>query len=475
MRLSSLLSPLDIRPERDVEIRGVTEDSRRVEPGYLFFAYRGTASDGNLYVKEALKKGAAALFTDSPVTYKLFSGKLPVFLTRSPRRDLAVLSARFFGNPERELSLLGVTGTNGKTTTAYLLFHGLNRLGEAAGIVGTVEWGTENCRFPSDRTTPSPTVFFKQLAFLKERGVRWVACEVSSHGLELERLYGVKFKGTIFTNLTPEHLDFHKTMFDYFAAKEKLFFSSDVSLFNIDDRWGELLYYLRPLFKKVATYGTGGEFRIEGFGTGNFVPVSYGGKSYRIETSLKGFFNFYNVTAAFSLLTLLGFPPEELQTVFRGVKVPGRLEEVAPGVFVDYAHTPDALKKVLEALKPLTKGKLTVVFGCGGDRDREKRAPMGKIASHLADKVIVTTDNPRNEPPELIIEDILSGIEEREKVEVIPDRREAIEEALRKKGEGDVVLIAGKGHETYQQFKDRTVYFSDREVVEEFYGRKGDS
>lgn len=472
MELSSLVSPFGFKVEKKLKVRGITEDSRKVEPGYLFFAFKGTSTDGNLYVEDALKRGAVTVFTDSKETYFRLKRRLPVFFTETPRKHLSLISARFFGNPERELSLIGITGTNGKTTTAYLIFSALNRLGETAGLIGTVEWGTYQSRFPSERTTPSPTQFFKQLAYLKDRGVKWVVCEVSSHGLELDRVYGLEFNGGIFTNLTPEHLDFHKSMFSYFVAKEKLFFKSQVSLFNTDDPWGELLFSLRPLFKRVSSYGTKGEFRIESFDSIGFVPIRYRGILYNVETSLKGFFNYYNVAAAFSLLTLLGFPPEELTRVFKGVKVPGRLEEVSPGVFVDYAHTPDALEKVLRVLKPITKGRLITVFGCGGDRDREKRAPMGEVASLLSDVVVLTSDNPRSEDPEAIISDILKGVADRGKVVVIPDRRKAIEWALSDKREGDVVLIAGKGHENYQQFKDYTVYFSDREVVEEFYGCK---
>ncbi len=472
MKLSSLLFPFGISTDRDVEVSGITEDSRRVKPGYLFFAYRGTTADGNNYVNDVLRRGAVAVFTDSEKTYRGLQGKIPVFLTGNPRKMLALLSARFFGNPERELFILGVTGTNGKTTTAYLLFNALNRLGEPAGIIGTVEWGTLEQRFPSSRTTPSPTEFFEQLSFLRQKGVKWVVCEVSSHGLELDRLYGVRFKGAIFTNLTPEHLDFHRDIYSYFLSKEKLFFSSDISLFNVDDPWGELLYGLRSLFKTVSTYGIRGEFRIEDFSTEGFVPIGYQEKIYRVKTSLKGFFNFYNVAAGFSALTLLGFSPSTLESAFDNVRIPGRMEEVFPGVFVDYAHTPDALEKVLKVLRLLTRGRLILVFGCGGNRDREKRPVMGSIASQFADVVVVTNDNPRNEDPVAIVSDILSGIVQREKVKVILDRREAIEWALRQKGREDTVLIAGKGHETYQQFGDFTVYFSDREVVEEFYGCK---
>jgi len=473
LELSLLLKPLNIPFNGSLEIKGITENSKKVRPGYLFFAYRGLSLDGNSFVKEALRNGASAVFTDNPSVYGELRRKLPVFLTENPRRDLAVLSARFYGNPERDLKIIGITGTNGKTTTSYLLFGALNSLGERAGIIGTVEWGTADERFPSEMTTPSPTNFFKMLSSLKERGVNWVVCEVSSHALELERVYGIKFKGAVFTNLSRDHLDFHRDMYDYFLSKEKLFFQSEVSLINCDDPFGTCLSGLRAVFpSKVSLYGKRGNYRIERFKSGRFVEISFGEKRYTVRTNLKGEFNAYNVTAAFSLLSELGFPKEELSNSFLNVSVPGRLEEVYPGVFIDYAHTPDALRRVLETLKRETEGRLIVVFGAGGDRDRGKRAPMGRVASELADVVILTADNPRSEPVERIILDILKGIDRKEKVVIEFSRREAINIALSLKKERDTVLIAGKGHENYQIIGNKKFHFSDREVVEEFYGRR---
>jgi len=473
LELSLLLKPLGLRFEGNLCVEGITENSKKVLPNFIFFAYKGFSSDGNLFVKEAIERGASVVFTDSLKTYRELRSLIPVFLTENPRKDLAVLSARFYGNPERELSIIGITGTNGKTTTSYLTFSAINRIGERAGIVGTVEWGTGEERFPSDMTTPSPTDFFRILAYFRDRRVKWVVCEVSSHALELNRVYGIEFEGSIFTNLSHDHLDFHGDIYNYFLSKEKLFFKSKVSVVNGDDPFGKCLYGLRGIFTgKFFSYGVEGDYRINQFRDGRYVEISHEGSKHRVETELKGLFNAYNLTASFSLLSELGFPKDELAVSYRGVKVPGRLEEVCRGVFIDYAHTPDALKKVLKTLREITTGRLIVVFGAGGDRDRKKRAPMGRVASEIADLVILTSDNPRNEPVERIISDILSGIDRKEKVTVELSRRKAINLALSMKKEEDTVLIAGKGHENYQIIGSVKIPFSDRKVVEEFYGRK---
>jgi UDP-N-acetylmuramoyl-L-alanyl-D-glutamate--2,6-diaminopimelate ligase len=474
LELSFLLKPFSFPVEKNVEVRGITENSKEVLPGFLFFAYRGFKTDGNKFVKEAVERGASAVFTDSKKTFNELKGKLPVFYTEKPRELLALLSARFYGNPERDLSLIGVTGTNGKTTTAYLIFQALSKLGERAGIIGTVEWGTLNERSPSQMTTPSPTQFFKMLSYFKNRGVKWVICEVSSHALELKRVYNVNFEGTVFTNLSQDHLDFHKTMWSYFLSKERLFFQSKRSVVNVDDPFGKTLLSLKGIFPgKTASFGFKGNYQILEFKSGELLKIGHNGEIYRVKTNLIGKFNAYNLAGAFAVLSELGIPKKELETAFDGVKVPGRLEEVYPNVFVDYAHTPDALKNVLETLKERAKGRLIVVFGAGGNRDREKRKLMGKVASEIADLVIVTSDNPRNEPVERIISDILKGIEKKDKVIVEFSRRAAIELSLLTKREEDLVLIAGKGHENYQIIGNLKIPFSDKKVVEDFYGRKG--
>ncbi|WP_456341662.1 UDP-N-acetylmuramoyl-L-alanyl-D-glutamate--2,6-diaminopimelate ligase [Thermovibrio sp.] len=475
MLLSRLLKPLSLQVDREVEVAGITEDSRQVKEGYLFFAYRGFSSDGNRFVEEALKRGACCVITDSEETFRRLRGKLPVFRVNQPRKALALLSARFYGNPERKLKVIGITGTNGKTTTALLTLGALNKLSIKAGYIGTLGYGISLSSLkPLGMTTPSPPLFFKILRKFVDRGCSYAVCEVSSHGLELDRVYGIEFEVGVFTNLTPEHLDFHKELYSYFLSKERLFFSTRFGLVNVDDRWGALLSGLRAAFPgELSTFGKGGDFKILSFKEG-VLKLLWKGSTFTVYSSLKGEFNGYNLCGAFGALALCGIEPESLSEAFLGIKVPGRLEEVYPGVFVDYAHTPDALEKLLKTVSSFTKGRLITVFGCGGERDREKRAPMGRVARELSDLVIITSDNPRKEEPQRIIADILKGISSKEGVLVVPDRRRAIEKALSLKGKEDVVVIAGKGHEDYQIIGDRKIPFKDQQVVKEFYERRGD-
>jgi len=472
MLLSSLLRPLGISTSVERKITSITEDSREVTPGALFFAYRGFSSDGNLFVEEAVKKGAAAVITDSLETYRRFSSKLPVFLVKKPRRALALASSAFYGHPERKVKLIGITGTNGKTTTAFLIHRALLNLGVKSAYLGTLGHSIGREFTPTGLTTPSPTRLFKLLRSFVDAGVEFVALEVSSHALELERVCGIEFELSIFTNLTPEHLDFHGNLYSYFLSKEKLFFRSKKSLVNYDDPFGRVLSGLKALFSgELYTYGRSGQFQILSFKGGTLNLKTPSGV-FSIPSSLKGEFNAYNLAAAFGALTLLGFPSQKVPTAFKGIRPPGRLEEVAPGVFVDYAHTPDALEKLLKAVSSFTEGRVITVFGCGGDRDREKRAPMGRIAENLSDVVIITSDNPRGEEPERIIADILKGLKRPERAVVIPDRREAIFKALSLKEPEDSVVIAGKGHENYQIIGREKLPFSDCEVVREFYERR---
>ena len=474
MRLKQLLRVAELPiPKENPKVTSITEDSRAVKPGSLFFAIKGFKTDGNLFIPEAVKKGAVAVVTDSVESLKKFKNlNVPIVLSQNIRRDLALVASKFYGNPSSSLKVIGVTGTNGKTTTAYILYHLLNRLGKKTAIIGTVEYGLPEKKFPSERTTPSPITFFRLLREFKEAGALFVVCEVSSHGLKLHRVTGTDFEGAVFTNLTPEHLDFHKDLWDYFLSKEKLFFmTKKAGVVNADDPFGEVLLGLRALFPcKLSGFGKRGEFRIErvkNLEDGLLLKLSYKGEVYTIKTSLRGYFNAYNVAGAFSLLVELGFSPAELLNLFDGISVPGRMEEVVKNVFVDYAHTPDALEKVLKALREFKRGNLIVIFGCGGDRDREKRPLMGSIAEKLADFIILTSDNPRSEDPAQIVNEILSGIKERSKVEVILDRRLAIERGLKLKKEEDILLIAGKGHETYQEIDRKKIPFDDRKVVRE--------
>ncbi len=471
MKLNDLLKVAGLPPNKEnPSITDITEDSREVKEGSLFFARRGESFDGNKFIEEAIQKGAVAIITDSAEAAGKRRG-VPVIYSKDITGTIANIASAFFGNPSKKLKLIGITGTNGKTTTTYIIFELLNRIGINCGIVGTVETGTWKKRIPSKRTTPGAIEFNRRLKEFLDRGEEYVVCEVSSHGLALRRVENVEFEGAIFTNLSHDHLDFHKNMENYFLAKEKLFFKTrKATVINIDDEYGRLLYSLRGLFRcKTVPVGENGKVKLEGYQLiaekARFRIVNRQQTVLEVETNLLGRYNAFNITLAITLLQALNLPVEEMVKYLSSIKVPGRMEEVVPGVFVDYAHTPDALAKALTGLKEITSGRLIVVFGCGGNRDREKRTKMGKIADELADIIIVTDDNPRNEDPKTIIQEIVMGIEQNEKLKIIHNREEAIGEALKLKREEDVVLIAGKGHETYQIIGNKKIHFNDREVV----------
>ncbi|SMP04826.1 UDP-N-acetylmuramoylalanyl-D-glutamate--2,6-diaminopimelate ligase [Desulfurobacterium pacificum] len=470
MKLGELLREVAQLPSELAwkEVKGITDNSKEVKANFLFFAIKGFKTDGNAYIEEAFNKGALAVVTDSQRAFKTYKNR-NVILVKNARKLLSFAAAKFFGNPHKSLRLIGVTGTNGKTTTTFVLYHALNRLGTLTGIIGTVKKGIPQKETASVRTTPSSIEFFKTLKEIKEAGAENVVIEVSSHGLELYRTYPAEFDYSCFTNLSPEHLDFHVNMENYLTAKEKLLFrTKNTVLINTDDKYGSFLYGLKGIFScKTLSYGKDGDFAFSFIQNRNGLTITINGETVR--TNLKGEFNAYNVAAAYSILRCMGYRHEDLKNVFLDIYVPGRLEEVAPNVFVDYAHTPDALEKVLKALRELKPSKIITVFGCGGDRDREKRPLMGKVAERFSDKIVITSDNPRNEDPEKIIAEILEGIEEKEKVEIVPDRKEAILKALKVKEPNDVVLIAGKGHENYQIVGDKVIHFSDSEVVRGFY------
>ena len=447
----------------------VTDNSRDVKRGSLFFAIKGYKSDGNSYIEEAFKRGALAVITDSKEAFSRFKDRHPIILVDNVRKYLSLSVSRFYGNPQESVELVGITGTNGKTTTSFILYQVLNRLDVLTGIVGTVKVGIPNEEFPSERTTPSPVKFFKILKEMVKRGVKRVVLEVSSHGLELYRIYPARFKYSCFTNLSIDHLDFHGTMESYFTSKERLFFYTDgFGFINLDDSYGKLLYSLRNIFScKVITYGKRGDFSFKFRPLRDGTLVFVNGSEFK--TNLKGEFNVYNLVAAYAVLSSMGFTDKDLKDAFTSLYIPGRLQEVREGIFVDYAHTPDALENVLRTLRLLSPNRLISVFGCGGDRDKVKRPLMGKIAERYSDLVILTSDNPRSERPEEIVSDILSGVSDKSKFKVILDRKEAILEALKEKKVGDFLLIAGKGHEDYQEINGRRIPFSDVRVVEEFY------
>lgn len=480
VKLSELLAlvPLQsVRGPRDVEVRRVVVDSRDVEPGDLFVAREGEKTDGHRFIDDAVRLGAVAIVSERPPT-ATFPTELTWVVTPDTRRAAGILAARAAGDPARKMSLVGITGTNGKTTTAFLVDGLLTRLGAPSAMLGTVVARIAERSWPTRHTTPEAPTIQTFLADAYDAGCRHGALEVSSHGLALFRLEGTEFEVGVFTNLSRDHLDFHRDMEEYFQAKRLLFTRylrpSGKAVVCIDDAYGERL--ASDLDVETVTFGTSptadlsiveSEASLEG------VRLSFrDGEQVRgIRSPLLGRYNAMNLLGAFAAVRALGFPAEDiLRTLPLVPGAPGRFERVPVDrpfdVIVDYAHTDDALRKLLEAARPLTRGRLWVVFGCGGERDRTKRPLMGDVAARLADRVILTSDNPRGEDPQAILREIQLGIKGTE-IEVDADRRRAIGLALRGASPGDVVVIAGKGHEPYQIIGDRVFDFDDRLVVQE--------
>jgi len=464
----------------EVAINAVTHDSRKAGPGALFVAIKGLAADGNQFVEAARKKGAAAIASEQPV-----QPGSPWLQVPDAREALAYLSAAVLGEPARALELVGVTGTNGKTTTTYLVDAALRAAGHKVGLLGTVQYRIGDRLADATRTTPEASDLQALFREMVDAGCSHAVLEVSSHSLELKRVAGCEFRVAVFTNLTRDHLDFHGDMDSYFQAKRKLFAElvrpDGRSVINADDdRAAELAAASRA---PVWTYGLDkpADFQAED------VRLALDGTRFRVESpvgthevksALVGRFNVQNVLAAFAAAVAAGVAPEvALRGLATVTGVPGRLERVAGAtgfaVIVDYAHTDDALKNLLETVRELGPSRVITVFGCGGDRDRTKRPLMGAVASRLSDVVIVTSDNPRSEPPEAILEEIQRGMNGGRKAErhAIVDRREAIARALELARPGDAVVIAGKGHETYQVLRDRTVPFDDRQVARDILSR----
>ncbi|MDR3605985.1 MAG: UDP-N-acetylmuramoyl-L-alanyl-D-glutamate--2,6-diaminopimelate ligase [Oligoflexia bacterium] len=469
--------------------RGVTSDSREVAAGTVFVAVRGTARDGHLFIGEAVKKGAVAIvghrdFRPSPADL----GSVPYIGVEDERLVLAQIAAAFHGHPSRTMQVIGVTGTSGKTTTTYLIESILRAAGHRVGLIGTVEFRSGQKRYPSTHTTPGPVELQRLLAEMKADGCDAVVMEVSSHALKQHRTAGIVFAGVVFTNLSPEHLDFHPDMDDYFDTKASLFLAYPdwrAAAINGDDRYGQkLLQELRARAsahprRQIVSFGMGKAAEVSGANLKIDLEGIHGkAGGLKIDSSLIGEFNAMNLLAAASVCRELGVPA---QVIEQGIKEahapPGRLESVQNSqgihVLVDYAHKPDALEKILAVLSEI-KGshRLITVFGCGGDRDRSKRPVMGGIAAQKSDLVWVTSDNPRTENPEAILQEILTGISERGHVRVESDRKKAIFAAIAEARSGDLVLIAGKGHEDYQILPDpsspsgvKKIHFDDRETA----------
>lgn len=459
-----------------VKVTGITSDSRRVAPGDLFVAISGYSDDGHSYVEEAIKKGAVAVIVERPD----FQASIPTIRVEDSRKAMALLANRFYGNPSRELQVYGVTGTNGKSTVTVLLESILKRAGEAVGLLGTIRyrWGIHDEM--AARTTPDAMELFRMLDEMRRDKIKVVVMEVSSHALALHRVTGIEFRAAIFTNLSRDHLDFHPSYEAYAKEKSRLFENVNdqgIGVINGDDVHHRMM---REACKaRTVSYGSDSnrlDYRVVKTvprKTGTRFTMQAPMRRFNFETRLLGRFNVMNAAAAAVLCIETGLDEDAIACGIRQVdRVPGRMENVETGrgyrVIVDYAHTPDALENILRTVREFTERRMLVVFGCGGDRDQGKRPQMGRIAQALADRVFLTSDNPRTEDPEAIISDILKGLESRDDIVVITDRKEAIQAAMDDADEGDTVVVAGKGHEDYQEIGKRRIPFDDRKVVEDY-------
>jgi len=456
----------------NVEVRGVTYDSRKVEPGDLFAALRGERRDGTDFVRQAAGRGAIAILTESAERLT----DLPQLVVPDARAALADAARLIYGDPAERLRLVGVTGTNGKTTTTYMLRAALAAGGSPCGLIGTVEVDLGSGGAPATLTTPESADLYRAFRDMIANGCTHAAVEVSSHALAQDRTRGLTFAVAVFTNLTQDHLDYHGTMENYLDAKARLFETlapDALAVLNADDPASETL--ARRTRGRVVSYGLGEDADIraeirEMTAAGSRFSVHAGGSETEFRLGLAGRHNVQNVLACAAAATGLGLPIEAVAAGLAALAgVPGRLEPVDEGqgfrVLVDYAHTPDALAKVLAALRELRPARILTVFGCGGDRDRTKRPTMARAAGEASDRVFVTSDNPRSEEPDAIIDEILPGFSSLERVTVEPDRARAIRAAVEEAREDDVVLIAGKGHENYQIVGAERLSFDDRKVA----------
>jgi UDP-N-acetylmuramoyl-L-alanyl-D-glutamate--2,6-diaminopimelate ligase len=490
------LSILDLRGGKDIEIKGLTNDSRAVQKGYLFVAIRGHNQDGHRYLAHAAEGGAHALVVEQAGNE---IRDVTVIKVPDTRAALSELAARFYGYPARGIRLVGITGTNGKTTTSYLLEAIWREAGIRVGLIGTISYRFNGNSFESPLTTPDSPELMRIINEMKEAGITDIILEVSSHSLDQGRAMGFHWSRALFTNFSRDHLDYHSTMEDYFKAKAQLFTSlgeyqgkdRPEAIINVDDPKGKALEKMTTV--PVVSYGLGHDSMVRAVDMNlavdgaRFTLVTPVG-SVPITSSLLGLINVYNILCAAATAYSLDL---DLEAVARGIEglayVPGRLQPVRNrrglSVFVDYAHSPDALKKALQTLKAFGHGRLIIAFGCGGDRDKGKRPEMGKVAGELSDLVILTSDNPRKENPAQIAHEIEPGVREAglKRIEqnpsgnergyrIVLDRRKAIQDAINAATDKDIVLIAGKGHEKYQIIGNRRVHFDDVEEVQRAAG-----
>ncbi len=482
--ISRIIRPLAVKGTLNVEIEGLAYDSRQVRPGYLFVALHGHQREGTDYIQDAVQRGAVAVVADSDDGSRRDVTGLVV---EDARRALAEIACAFYGNPSQKLQAIGITGTNGKSTTSFMVRDILAAAGRYPGLIGTIRYEIGNRVIPASRTTPeSPDIQFMMDQMIRA-GCKSVVMEVSSHGLDQKRVWGIDFDVGVFTNLTQDHLDYHVSMQQYFTAKSLLFRGlgqmekSAFAVINIDDPWGLELAAISGSAARFITFGLHPQAMVRA----DQVEVTPAGSEFdyispwgsgHVRLQILGRFNVSNALAALAACGAAGTSPDLAEAVLsRMTAVPGRLEPVSNNrglqIYVDYAHTPDALTNVLRTLRELAGRKLILVFGCGGNRDRTKRPIMGAAAAGMADHSIVTSDNPRNEEPSAIVNEIVKGFGTSTNFEIEVNREKAIARALSLAQEGDIVLVAGKGHENYQEYANTVVPFDDREVIRRLLSR----
>ena len=477
MILKSLLKGLDyevIKGNEESKVQNIRYDNRKIEQGDAFVCVKGFKVDGHSFIGDAIKKGAKTLIVQEDVSVQ---EDITIIKVRDTRKALAIMSSNYFGNPKDKLKIIGITGTNGKTTSAFIIKSILEKAGLMTGLIGTIANYIGNKKVDAVRTTPESYELHELFKNMVDAGVEYCVMEVSSHSLELDRVYGIQFEEGIFTNLTRDHLDFHKTFENYYNAKFKLFERSNHSIINLDDPYGANIVKdieERGLKTKVSTFSIEKEsdfkaFEIKSHSNGSEFKVNLESIE-EFSINIPGEYNIYNSLGCIICAYNLNIPMDKIKEGLSDVVIPGRCELVAKeknlpySIIIDYAHTPDGLENILSTVKAFTKNRMISVFGCGGDRDKVKRPQMGKIGCELSDIAIITSDNPRSEEPMDIINDIVKPLNyDNFVIEV--NRKEAIRKAMNMALEGDVIVIAGKGHETYQILKDETIHFDEREVV----------
>jgi UDP-N-acetylmuramoyl-L-alanyl-D-glutamate--2,6-diaminopimelate ligase len=472
--LMKRIDALDVRGSLDQEIRGVTYDSRKALPKYLFICIDGFSTDGHQYAQQAVDNGAAALIVEKDIS---IIGEVTIIKVGNTREALAHISAEWFGNPSMGMKLIGITGTKGKTTTTYMIRSVLEKTGSTVGLIGTVANCIGNEKIPARRTTPESYDLQEMFEKMKDKGADTVVMEVSSQGLKLHRVAACDYDIGVFTNFSKDHIGGfeHPDMEDYFVSKQILFKLCKKGVVNIDSPYAERV--IEQASCEILTYGIEKEADINARNitthsdSVEFDAITPWFKD-RFKVSVPGLFSVYNALAAITVCGMQGIGAEDIKVGLLNVQVPGRAEVVpTPGkpytVMIDYAHSPDSLENILTTVKGFVRGRLVSVFGCGGDRDRSKRPVMGELSGRIADFTIITSDNPRTEEPSRILADIEAGIKNTSgKYIVIEDRTQAIRYAMENAETDDIIVLSGKGHETYQIFKDKTIHYDEREIVE---------